>query len=329
MGNVVKKVSKQEIKRKYTLGGMLGKGNFATVYHAKRKSDNKEFAVKVISKKNLKESELKVVHLEVEIMHKVDHPNCVRLYEIFETDKKLYMIMELLTGGELFDRIVAKGNYSEEEAAEVMRQCCKALNYLHDIGVVHRDLKPENLIYATEDDDSLLKITDFGLAKFRLPQEEMLFSTQCGTPGYVAPEVLYGRQYTSKVDMWSLGVILYILLCGYPPFYADSNAQLYKQIKRSDYSFPAEYWGEVSDLAIDLVKKLLCADEEKRLSAEQVLQHPWLAHGNASRKELGATLEQLERTQARMRLRKGIQTILAVNKFRHMVKQFANNRDVE
>jgi len=270
----------------------------------------------------LNAEELAVVHDEVEIMHKINHTNCVQLYEMFETSKKIYMVMELLTGGELFDRIVAKGSYSEREASDLIKDITSAIQYLHSIGIVHRDLKPENLIYLNQRADSPIKITDFGLAKFRSGPKLEAMTTACGTPGYVAPEVLKNEPYGKAVDMWSLGVILYILLCGFPPFYHESTAALYKQIKKGEYDFPDPYWTDISDSAKDLVKKLLCVDSKKRLTAKQVLDHPWIA-GNAgvSAKAFGAGhAERFALLQARRKLRRAVQSIIAVNKFSRVLR---------
>jgi calcium/calmodulin-dependent protein kinase I len=151
------------------------------VKRAVRKKDGAEFAIKVIKKARLNEEELSVVHDEVEIMHRIQHPNCATLFEMFETPKKIYMVLELLSGGELFDRVVEKGSYSEKEASEVIRDVALAIKYIHEQGIVHRDLKPENLIYGTQADDSIIKITDFGLAKLVAPGEENTLVTACGT----------------------------------------------------------------------------------------------------------------------------------------------------
>lgn len=218
MGNSVKKLRKDEITRYYILSDQLGSGSFAVVKKAIRKSDGKVFAVKIIKKNKLNADELSVVHDEVEIMHRISHPHAVQLYEMFETTNKIYMVLECLTGGELFDKIVKKGSYSEREASELIQCVTLAVSYLHNIGIVHRDLKPENLIYLNNDDNSPIKITDFGLAKFRSNNKQSTMTTACGTPGYVAPEVLCNQPYGAAVDMWSIGVILYILLCGFPPF---------------------------------------------------------------------------------------------------------------
>jgi len=279
------KGSKEEVGKYYDIQKKLGTGSFAIVKKAVRKSDGKEFAIKVINKSKLNADELAVIHDEVEIMHKINHPNCVTLFEMFETKTKLYMVMELLTGGELFDRIVAKGSYSEKAASNVIKSVASAIAYLHQSGVVHRDLKPENLLYLNKSDDSPIKITDFGLAKFRGEEKEAMH-TACGTPGYVAPEVLKGEKYDKAVDLWSLGVILYILLCGFPPFYHQNTNMLYKQIKKGEYDFPDPYWTDISESAKSLVRGLLTVDPKKRMSAKDVLAHQWIAGKAASEKSI-------------------------------------------
>jgi len=319
MGNNIKKLRKDEITKYYELGGKLGTGSFAVVKEATRKSDGKKFAIKIIKKSKLNAEELAVVHDEVEIMHKVDHPNCVKLLEMFETPKKLYMVLELLTGGELFDRIVEKGSYSEKEASVLIKDVATAIKYLHSIGVVHRDLKPENLLYLNRRPDSPIKITDFGLAKLKGTADNM--TTACGTPGYVAPEVLKNEPYDKAVDLWSLGVILYILLCGFPPFYHESTAQLYKQIKKGEFDFPDPYWTEISDQAKDLVRCLLEVVPRKRYTAEQVLAHPWITGQTSEKKFHGSHNERLKQLQARRKLRRGVQMVVALNKFSAMFRQ--------
>jgi len=310
------KGSKEEVGKYYDIQKKLGTGSFAVVKKAVRKNDGKEFAIKVINKSKLNADELAVVHDEVEIMHKINHPNCVALFEMFETKTKLYMVMELLTGGELFDRIVSKGSYSEKEASNVIKSVASAIQYLHQSGVVHRDLKPENLLYLNKTDESPIKITDFGLAKFRGESKEDMH-TACGTPGYVAPEVLKGEKYDKAVDLWSLGVILYILLCGFPPFYHQNTNMLYKQIKKGEYDFPDPYWTDISDSAKQLVRGLLTVDPKKRMSAKDVLAHPWIAGKTAPDKAFdSAHSNRLKLLQARRKLKRTVRTIMAINKFK-------------
>jgi len=314
MGNGVRKVSSEDIKAMYAMEEQLGQGSFAVVKKAIRKSDNRVFAIKIVDKRKLNPEELSVIHDEVMIMYKIDHRNCVRLYEIFETSKKLYMVLDYLQGGELFDHIVARGSYSEKEASVIVRDVASALQYLHGIGIVHRDLKPENLLYTDKTPDAIIKITDFGLAKFKADRAAM--TTGCGTPGYVAPEVLRQQPYLAPVDMWSLGVITYILLCGFPPFYDDDTRQLYAKIKKGSFTFPAEYWGSISKEAKHLITGLLTVDPMRRLTPQQVLDHPWIRNNTSEDKTLSTDM--MKRAQARKKLREATQLVLAANRLADM-----------
>jgi len=328
MGNQIKKMKGEEqIRKDYDIKETLGNGSFATVRRAIRKSDKGEFAIKIIKKNQLNSEELLVVHDEVDIMHKISHENCVQLYEMYESNKKIYMVLELLSGGELFDRIVTKGSYSEKEASEVVKSIVSAIKYLHSIGVVHRDLKPENLIYVSEKDNSAIKITDFGLAKYHSKEHrsggKAAMNTACGTPGYVAPEVLNGVAYDAAVDMWSVGVILYILLCGFPPFYHEVTTSLYKLIREGTYDFPSPYWDDISAEAKDVISGLLKVSPKERLTPDKVLSHPWIAGGKASDKAIGGDhIDRLKLMQARRVLKRGVRTIIAVNRFKRQLNSF-------
>ena len=214
---------------------------------------------------------------EVEILMKMEHPNIIKLYEVFESDNSIYLIMEECFGGELFDRILAriKRNdiYNEKEACKIMQQVIGAIEYCHNNGIVHRDLKPENLLYSKEGDekDNTIKIADFGLSQ-NIDYNNYL-SSKVGTAYYVPPEILAGK-YNEKCDIWSAGVILYILLSGEPPFNAANDNLIYSKIKRIDYTFPDLKWKHISKEAKDLLSKMI-VKEDDRLSASQVLQHPW------------------------------------------------------
>ena len=211
------------------------------------------------------------------------------------------------SGQEMFDRIVEKQKYTEHEARVAFFQIIKALGYCHKHGVVHRDLKPENLLYSDKSEDAQLKVADFGLARlFTNEQAIDMMTTMCGTPGYVAPEILSNTSYDSSVDIWSAGVILYILLCGYPPFYDDNNSALFRQIKAGAYDFPAEEWDMVSSEAKDLVEKLLVVDPAKRLDVEGVLQHPWMTSEDLGNVVLGKALEQMKKFNAKRKFKAGI-----------------------
>ncbi|CAM9578996.1 unnamed protein product, partial [Phaeothamnion confervicola] len=213
---------KDPCQKYYSLTRSLGQGSFATVKLAICKSDNSKWAVKVIKKTSLTAEDEEALQSEVDILQRLDHPNVVKLKEVFDCNQNFYMVMELCTGGELFDRIVSKEHYTENEARNCIKNIVAAIRYCHENNIVHRDLKPENLLYSDHDESkAVLKLADFGLAK--LLNDETLMHTACGTPGYVAPEILKGEGYGKAVDMWSIGVISYILLCGFPPFYDESN----------------------------------------------------------------------------------------------------------
>jgi len=257
----------------------LGRGAFSIVYLATQKASGQQYAVKVINKKDLGKDYEKNLKMEVDILKKVNHPNIIALKELFDTPDKLYLVMELVTGGELFDKIVEKGSYTEHEAAQLVRKIVSAVEYLHNMGIVHRDLKPENLLLKRADNDLEIAIADFGLSK--IVGQQMMMQTACGTPSYVAPEVLNASGYGKEVDMWSIGVITYILLCGFPPFYGDTVPEIFEQIMEANFDYPEEYWGSVSKDAKDFINKLLVVDSDKRLSAADALKHPWLASAGA------------------------------------------------
>uniref|UniRef100_A0A8C2FWG3 Protein kinase domain-containing protein n=1 Tax=Cyprinus carpio TaxID=7962 RepID=A0A8C2FWG3_CYPCA len=234
----------------YELESELGRGATSVVFRCRQKGTQKHYAVKMLKK-------------------------TIKLKEIFETPAEISLVLELVTGGELFDRVVEKGYYSERDAADAVKQVLEAVAYLHENGVVHRDLKPENLLYATSAPDAPLKIADFGLSK--IVDDQVTMKTVCGTPGYCAPEILRGCAYGPEVDMWSVGVITYILLCGFEPFFDDRGDQyMFKRILNCEYEFVSPWWDNVSLNAKDLVKKLVVQDPKKRLSTQQALQHPWV-----------------------------------------------------
>jgi calcium/calmodulin-dependent protein kinase I len=242
---------------------------------ALHKATNINYAVKVINKKDLGKDYEKNLKMEVDILKKVNHSNIIALKELFDTPDKLFLVMELVTGGELFDKIVEKGSYTEAEATTLVRKIVSAVEYLHNMGIVHRDLKPENLLLKRADNDLEIAIADFGLSK--IVGQQMMMQTACGTPSYVAPEVLNASGYGKEVDMWSIGVITYILLCGFPPFYGDTVPEIFEQIMEANFDYPEEYWNTVSKEAKDFINKLLVVDSDKRMSAGDALKHPWLA----------------------------------------------------
>jgi len=227
--------------------------------------------------------DIKLLRREIQIMKKLSHPNILKLYEVYEDDEQFYLVMELVKGKELFDKIVERGMYSEKDASNIIRQVVSAVEYLHDNGIAHRDLKPENLLSAGEGDEEIIKIADFGFSKSFGEEGEKLM-TSCGSPGYVAPEILTAESYDKSVDLWSVGVIIYILLSGYPPFYADSAPALFKKIMDVKYDFDDSVWDDISESAKDIIRNLLVKDPNKRFTAKQCLNHPWVKGSSASDK---------------------------------------------
>jgi tRNA A-37 threonylcarbamoyl transferase component Bud32 len=260
----------EKLEDKYEIGKELGRGGFSIVKKGKNKRTGDEVAIKCINKKNLKKDELQLLTREISIMQKLRHKSIIQLIDIFETPNELFLVLELVSGGELFDQIVERGNYSENDAANLIRQVLEGIDYMHKHGVVHRDLKPENLLCASA---NVIKIADFGLSK---DVESGNLQTSCGTPSYVAPEVLLGGQYDNEVDIWSIGVITYVLLCGFTPFYGDNQRQLFERILHAKFDFPSPEWDDVSANAKDFVSKLLVVNPAERLSAEQAQAHPWI-----------------------------------------------------
>ncbi|GLV37690.1 Calcium/calmodulin-dependent protein kinase I [Carabus blaptoides fortunei] len=324
------------IEDKYHLKELLGTGAFSEVRLAESKEKpGQMFAVKIIDKKALKgkedslENEIKVLrrfseHSKQSVESNSDnvketwltHPNIVQLLETFEDKSKVYLVMELVTGGELFDRIVEKGSYTEKDASDLIRQVLEAVDYMHEQGVVHRDLKPENLLYYSPDEDSKIMISDFGLSKM---EDSGIMATACGTPGYVAPEVLAQKPYGKAVDVWSIGVISYILLCGYPPFYDENDANLFAQILKGEFEFDSPYWDEISDSAKDFIRQLMCVNVEKRFTCRQALSHPWISGNAASNKNIHGTVsEQLKKNFAKSRWKQAYYAATVIRQMQRM-----------
>lgn len=259
------KANYRNIKEVYKIESTLGKGSFATVKKAKHRETGVRYAVKVISKSKISDEEKLAVQMEIDILKQMDHPNIVKLMDVFEDERHWCLVMELMLGGELFDEILLKEHFSEKEARECCRQIIDAIGYCHSQEIVHRDIKPENLLLVSKElGISAVKIGDFGLA--RLIGEDSFASTTCGTPGYVAPEVLMQKPYGNACDNWSIGVVAFILLSGTPPFYEEDNFALFEQIKACKYDFHVETWKDVSAEAKEFIKKVLVADPNKRLT---------------------------------------------------------------
>ncbi|KAH8342756.1 hypothetical protein KR084_006072 [Drosophila pseudotakahashii] len=328
----IKELNKQvSIEEKYNLHGLLGTGAFSEVRLAESKeTPGDHFAVKIIDKKALKgkeeslENEIRVLrrfsanHFDGKCPNgtRLTHPNIVQLLETYEDKSKVYLVMELVTGGELFDRIVEKGSYTEKDASHLIRQILEAVDYMHEQGVVHRDLKPENLLYYSADDDSKIMISDFGLSKM---EDSGIMATACGTPGYVAPEVLAQKPYGKAVDVWSIGVISYILLCGYPPFYDENDANLFAQILKGVFEFDSPYWDEISESAKHFIKNLMCVAVEKRYTCKQALAHAWISGNEASSRNIHGTVsEQLKKNFAKSRWKQAYYAATVIRQMQRM-----------
>ncbi|KAK6144044.1 hypothetical protein DH2020_020864 [Rehmannia glutinosa] len=288
---VLKDPTGHNINERYELGRELGRGEFGVTYLCTDIGTGEKFACKSISKKKLRTAvDIEDVRREVEIMkHMPKHPNIVTLKDTYEDDSAVHIVMELCEGGELFDRIVARGHYTERAAAFVMKTIVEVVQMCHRHGVMHRDLKPENFLFANKKETSPLKAIDFGLSVFFKPGER--FNEIVGSPYYMAPEVLK-RNYGPEIDVWSAGVILYILLCGVPPFWAETEQGVAQAIIKSVIDFKRDPWPKISDNAKDLVRKMLDPDPSRRLTAHQVLEHPWLQNAKkAPNVSLGETVK--------------------------------------
>ncbi|XP_026187741.1 serine/threonine-protein kinase DCLK1b isoform X3 [Mastacembelus armatus] len=262
------------ITERYKVGRTLGDGNFAVVRECVERSTGREYALKIISKDKCRGKE-HMIQSEVSILRRVKHPNIVLLIEEMDTHNELYLVMELVKGGDLFDAITSSNKYTERDASCMLFNLASAIKYLHSLNIVHRDIKPENLlVYEHHDGSKSLKLGDFGLATV---VNGPLY-TVCGTPTYVAPEIVAETGYGLKVDIWAAGVITYILLCGFPPFRGSSEDQeaLFEQILRAELEFPAPYWDNVSDTAKVLITGMLQLKVDQRYTAIQVLDHPWV-----------------------------------------------------
>lgn len=275
----------REVRDKYTISKQLGSGAYGEVRLAFEKNTGLKYAIKIISKRKFTINGKNQMNLnaqimsEVNILKKLEHPCIIKIKEVIDVPDAVYIVLDLVEGGELFDKVVELEKYDEATAKLLFYQMVLAIKYLHDQGISHRDLKPENILLSDSGNkETLIKVTDFGLSKFF--DAKTVMKTFCGTPNYLAPEVLESKgedSYTNKIDNWSLGVILYICLAGYPPFSEEnSSLSLDKQIKQGVYDFPREHWKGVSKTAIDLIRRLMCVDPNKRATLDEVLQHDWI-----------------------------------------------------
>ncbi|ESW18130.1 hypothetical protein PHAVU_006G015300 [Phaseolus vulgaris] len=302
----------EDVRAAYTIGKELGRGQFGVTHLCTDKTTGEQFACKTIAKRKLVSKEdIEDVRREVEIMlHLSQQPNIVELKGAYEDKQSVHLVMELCAGGELFDRIIAKGHYTERAAASLLRTIVQIVHTFHSMGVIHRDLKPENFLLLNKDENAPLKATDFGLSVFF--KEGETFKDIVGSAYYIAPEVLK-RKYGPEVDIWSVGVMLYILLSGVPPFWAESEHGIFNAILRGHIDFTSDPWPSISPSAKDLVSNMLNSDPAERLTAAQVLNHPWIKEdGEAPDKPLdNAVLNRLKQFRAMNQFKKVALRVIA------------------
>uniref|UniRef100_A0A3Q3RM42 calcium/calmodulin-dependent protein kinase n=1 Tax=Mastacembelus armatus TaxID=205130 RepID=A0A3Q3RM42_9TELE len=301
----------------YQLYEELGKGAFSVVRRCMKISTGQEYAAKIINTKKLSARDHQKLEREARICRLLKHPNIVRLHDSISEEGFHYLVFDLVTGGELFEDIVAREYYSEADASHCIQQILEAVLHCHQMGVVHRDLKPENLLLASKLKGAAVKLADFGLA-IEVQGDQQAWFGFAGTPGYLSPEVLRKDPYGKPVDMWACGVILYILLVGYPPFWDEDQHRLYQQIKAGAYDFPSPEWDTVTPEAKDLINKMLTINPAKRVTATDALKHPWICQRStvASMMHRQETVECLKKFNARRKLKGAIlTTMLATRNF--------------
>nr|QHR97346.1 calcium/calmodulin-dependent protein kinase type II subunit alpha isoform C3 [Nilaparvata lugens] len=301
----------------YDLKEELGKGAFSVVRRCVQKSTGLEFAAKIINTKKLSARDFQKLEREARICRKLQHPNIVRLHDSIQEENFHYLVFDLVTGGELFEDIVAREFYSEADASHCIQQILESVNHCHTNGVVHRDLKPENLLLASKAKGAAVKLADFGLA-IEVQGEQHAWFGFAGTPGYLSPEVLKKEPYGKPVDIWACGVILYILLVGYPPFWDEDQHRLYAQIKAGAYDYPSPEWDTVTPEAKNLINQMLTVNPSKRITASEALKHPWICQRErvASVVHRQETVDCLKKFNARRKLKGAIlTTMLATRNF--------------
>ncbi|XP_034112154.1 calcium/calmodulin-dependent protein kinase type II alpha chain isoform X3 [Drosophila albomicans] len=304
----------------YDIKEELGKGAFSIVKRCVQKSTGFEFAAKIINTKKLTARDFQKLEREARICRKLHHPNIVRLHDSIQEENYHYLVFDLVTGGELFEDIVAREFYSEADASHCIQQILESVNHCHQNGVVHRDLKPENLLLASKAKGAAVKLADFGLA-IEVQGDHQAWFGFAGTPGYLSPEVLKKEPYGKSVDIWACGVILYILLVGYPPFWDEDQHRLYSQIKAGAYDYPSPEWDTVTPEAKNLINQMLTVNPNKRITAAEALKHPWICQRErvASVVHRQETVDCLKKFNARRKLKGAIlTTMLATRNFSSM-----------
>ncbi|XP_057198453.1 calcium/calmodulin-dependent protein kinase type II delta chain isoform X5 [Triplophysa rosa] len=299
----------------YQLYEELGKGAFSVVRRCVKKSTGQEYAAKIINTKKLSARDHQKLDREARICRLLKHPNIVRLHDSISEEGFHYLVFDLVTGGELFEDIVAREYYSEADASHCINQILESVSHIHQHDIVHRDLKPENLLLASKMKGAAVKLADFGLA-IEVQGDQQAWFGFAGTPGYLSPEVLRKDPYGKPVDIWACGVILYILLVGYPPFWDEDQHKLYQQIKAGAYDFPSPEWDTVTPEAKNLINQMLTINPAKRITSDQALKHPWVCQRStvASMMHRQETVECLRKFNARRKLKGAIITTMLVSR---------------
>ncbi|XP_037536131.1 calcium/calmodulin-dependent protein kinase type II subunit gamma isoform X11 [Nematolebias whitei] len=311
----------------YQLYEELGKGAFSVVRRCVKKSTGQEYAAKIINTKKLTTRDHQKLEREAKICRMLKHPNIVRLHDSIAEEGFHYLIFDLVTGGELFEDIVAREYYSESDASHCINQILESISHIHQHDIVHRDLKPENLLLASKMKGAAVKLADFGLA-IEVQGDQQAWFGFAGTPGYLSPEVLRKDPYGKPVDIWACGVILYILLVGYPPFWDEDQHKLYQQIKAGAYDFPSPEWDTVTPEAKNLINQMLTINPAKRITADQALKHPWVCQRStvASMMHRQETVECLRKFNARRKLKGAILTTMLVSRNFSACKTLLNKK---
>ncbi|XP_059893626.1 calcium/calmodulin-dependent protein kinase type II subunit gamma-like isoform X1 [Gadus macrocephalus] len=310
----------------YQLYEELGKGAFSVVRRCVKKSSGQEYAAKIINTKKLSARDHQKLEREARICRLLKHSNIVRLHDSISEEGFHYLVFDLVTGGELFEDIVAREYYSEADASQCISQILESVNHIHQHDIVHRDLKPENLLLASKMKGAAVKLADFGLA-IEVQGDQQAWFGFAGTPGYLSPEVLRKDPYGKPVDIWACGVILYILLVGYPPFWDEDQHKLYQQIKAGAYDFPSPEWDTVTPEAKNLINQMLTINPAKRITSEQALKHPWVCQRStvASMMHRQETVECLRKFNARRKLKGAILTTMLVSRNFSVGRQHTNS----
>jgi len=320
------KLNKDQVGNHYDLGDQLGSGAYSVVVKASEKSSGRQWAIKIVDKNS---TGLADMHGELNVMSKLEHDNIVNFKEVFDHPDGFYVVMELISGGELFDRIIELRRFTEKDAAATMVQAFKAIEHMHDNNLVHRDIKPENLLLSDKSATATIKLADFGFATNCTSPNAL--SDLLGTPEYMAPELVALRDvdggYGKPVDIWALGVVLYILLSGIHPFQIEDEEQMLTNIQAGKWKWLGRNWDKVSDDAKDLITKMLDANPRSRPNVKECLAHPWFK--NQLDVALEDVAEELKKFQARKKLKGAINTVIASNKMRQLMGKLTLNNNLK